>query len=471
MLARDAYGALVDWKRNNRQKALLVDGARQVGKTFLIEEFGGREYRNCVKVDFLRDDAAAKVLAAARNAQEAIEAIGILQGSELVPGETLVFFDEVQEAPNIVTLSKYLVQDGRFDVVMSGSLLGVEMRNVRSLPVGYMHVVTMHPLTFLEFCRARSVPEEVFGRMRECFERKVPMSEPLHGPLVDLFRRYLVVGGMPEAVQVFGDAKGDLGAVRERQEDLVRLYEDDIAKHAGTRAPQVRAIYDALPGQIGKANKRFLLNVLKQDARFESFANDFAWITNAGAALEAVCATDPRPMLERSEQRNRFKLYQSDVGMLMSRYRQSVALDALSGERSVNFGGVYENAVAQELAAADVPLHYYYHSRKGEVDFLVETDEGVIPIEVKSGKGYPRHVALDNLLKSREYGIGTAYVLSEANVRTEEREGGVVHYLPLYLLPFVAAEARGGGLSGYALPEVDWGSLLDSTWDDLAGAW
>ena len=461
MLERDAYAALLDWKRTQHHKALLVTGARQVGKTFLIEQFAQKEYRDCVKVDFLRDEPAARALATAGSAQEVVETIGILQGRRLLPGQTLVFFDEVQEAPNIVTLSKYLVQNGRFDVAMSGSLLGVEMRKVRSLPVGYLHVVNMYPLTFLEFCRARNVPAEVFERMSSCFERKAPMGESLHGALTDLFRRYIVVGGMPEAVQILNDARGDLGAVRERLVDLVGLYGDDIAKHAGPRAPQVRAIFDALPGQIGKVNKRFLLNVLKNDARFESFANDFAWIIDAGAALQAVCVTDPKPMLERSEQRSRFKLYQSDVGMLMSRYRQSVALEALAGAASVNFGGVYENVVAQELAAVGAPLHYYYHSKKGEVDFLVETDGGVVPIEVKPGKDYKRHVALDNLLKSREYGIGEAYVLSEANVRTERREGGRVHYLPLYLLPFVARQARGGSLAGYVLPEVDWQSMID----------
>lgn len=460
MLARDAYANLLDWKRANKGKALLVDGARQVGKTFLVEEFARREYPSFVKVDFLRDDDASRALSNVRNAREAIEAIGILRGSKLVPGETLVFLDEVQEVPGIVTLSKYLVQDGRFDVAMSGSLLGIELARVRSLPVGYLHTVRMFPLTFFEFCRARNVPDSVFDRLRECFLQREPVPSALHDPLVGLFRRYLVVGGMPEAVQAYMTSAGDLGDVRSRQADLVSLYEDDIAKHAGHRAPQVRAIFDALPGQIGKENKRFLMKVLKQDARFQEFANDFAWLTDANAALETVCVKEPKPMLERGRERNRFKLYQSDVGMLMSRYRGSVALAALSGERSVNFGGVYENAVAQELAAAGVPLHYYYHSRKGEVDFVVETDDGVVPIEVKSGKSYKRHVALDNLLSSDEYDINRAYVLSEANLSVERRAGGKVCYLPLYMLPLVAEEARGSDLPVQEEADINWESLL-----------
>ncbi|MBQ9004186.1 MAG: DUF4143 domain-containing protein, partial [Eggerthellaceae bacterium] len=260
-------------------------------------------------------------------------------------------------------------------------------------------------------------------------------------------------------VQTYLDAAGDLGAVRKKQEDLVELYRIDIAKHAKNRALQVEDIFDALPGQLGKENKRFVLGSLKSDARFEEYANDFAWLTRAKAALKATCVTDPRPMLERTEEKNRFKLYQSDVGMLMSRYRQTVALAALSGARSVNFGAIYENAVAQELAAAGAPLHYYYHSRKGEVDFLVETDDGVVPIEVKSGKDYKRHVALNNLLSSGEYEIERAYVLSEANVSMEKRAGGVVHYLPLYFAPLVAAEAAGASSLPTVPPEVDWSGL------------
>lgn len=460
MLKRYAYNELLKWKDDGDGKALLVDGARQVGKTYLIEQFARHEYPHYVKIDFLRDDIAARTLSRAQSAQDVVEAIGLIRGAPLVPGETLVFFDEVQEAPNIVTISKYLVQDGRFDVVMSGSLLGIELGHVRSLPVGYLHTMRMYPMTFLEFCEARGVPPSVHERLRECFSEKKPVNDALHEPLVNLFRRYLVVGGMPEAVQAFVGSDGDLGSVKELQAELVLLYEEDIAKHAGNRSLQVRAIFDALPGQIGKENKRFLINVLKKDARFESFANDFAWLTRANAALETTCVTDPRPMLKRTEQRSRFKLYQSDVGMLMARYRSSVALAALAGERSVNFGGVYENAVAQELVAAGAPLHYFYHSRKGEVDFLLETDRGVVPIEVKSGKDYKRHVALDNLLSSPEYGINTAYVLSEANVSAEERTGGTVYYLPLYMLPFVAEETCDSTPRSERLEHVDWEALL-----------
>lgn len=456
MLERSAYNVLLDWKAQSGDKALLVDGARQIGKTFLIEHFAQREYPSFVKIDFLRDEAAS-TLSSASSANQLINMISLLAGKRIEPRKTLVFFDEVQESPNIVTLSKYLVQDGRFDIIMSGSLLGIEMSHARSLPVGYLRTETMFPLTFREFCAAQNVPDAVWGEVETCFREKRPVNGGFHENLIRLFRLYLVVGGMPEAVRTFVTESGDLGAVREVHRQLLALYREDIAKHAGNRSPQVKAIFDALPSQLDKENKRFQIKALNDKAKYDRYANDFAWLVCANAALKTLNVTDPRPMLERSEEQNRFKLYQSDMGMLMSQYRSNVSLAALAGEPSVNFGGVYENFVAQELAAAGVPLHYYHTSRKGEVDFIVETDEGkALPVEVKSGKDYHRHTALNNLLNTTEYGIDRAYVLTEAHVSTEARGSATVYYLPLYMMPFIAQEAKGSDLRGTKVLPPSW---------------
>ncbi|MBQ3106763.1 MAG: AAA family ATPase, partial [Eggerthellaceae bacterium] len=262
MLPRDAYGMLLDWKEHSRGKALLVDGARQIGKTFLIEKFAQEEYPTYIKIDFLRDENAA-AFSGATSADQVINMLSLVSGKRVDPGRTLVFFDEVQEAPNLVTFSKYLIQDGRFDIVMSGSLLGVEMRHVKSLPVGYLRAETMFPLTFREFCDALNVPGDVWDEVEGCFREPKAVNEGIHDNLIRLFRLYLVIGGMPEAVQVYLDTDGDLGAVRETQRQLVALYREDIAKHAGSRALQVKAIFDALPGQLAKENKRFQMKALK----------------------------------------------------------------------------------------------------------------------------------------------------------------------------------------------------------------
>ena len=466
MLKRSAYDQLLDWKSKNHQKALLVDGPRQVGKTYLLEEFGKREYRDLVKIDFLRDEDAQRRFGSAMSAERVIELVSLAAGHELVPGETLVFFDEVQKAQNLINFSKYLVLDGRFDVAMSGSMLGVELTGVKSWPVGYLHTIDMAPLTFEEFCWARGVPQSIFEQIREGYETKTPLDAALHGLLIDLFRQYLVIGGMPEAVQRSLDARNDLGAVRQVQMDLLALYREDIAKYAGNRALQVKTIYDAIPSQLSKENKRFQLRALKDGARFERYANDFAWLVAARSALKTVNVTDPKPMLARTEEQERFKLYLSDVGMLFASYPAEVAMAALAGDKAVNFGSVYENAVAQELAALRSPLRYYHHSRKGEVDFLIETHAGkVLPVEVKSGKDYKLHVALNNLLSTEEYGIEEAVVLSEANVSQGQRGGKPVHYLPLYMAGLIAAEAStpltdSKAFEGFVLDPIDFSAFV-----------
>ena len=245
------------------------------------------------------------------------------------------------------------------------------------------------------------------------------------------------------------------------QADLLSLYREDIAQYAGNRSLQVKAIYDAIPTQLDKENKRFQLKTLKDGARFERYANGFAWLVAARSVLRTVNVTEPKPMLARTEEQGRFKLYLSDVGMLLASYPAEVAMAAISGERSVNFGSVYENVVAQELAALRSPLRYYHHSRKGEVDFLIETRKGaVLPIEVKSGKDYKFHTAFNSLLGTDEYGIEEAVVLSEANVSQGRRAGKTVHYLPLYMVGLVAAEAStpvtdSGALKGVRLDPID----------------
>lgn len=461
-LRRAAYDALLEWKRSSECTALLVDGARQIGKTFLVDAFCRAEYELQVKVDFIEDAGARLRYSKVKSAEQLVDLLSLELGRSLKPGATVVFFDEVQAAPEVVTLSKYLVQDGRFDVIMSGSMLGTELQGIRSLPVGYLRIVDMFPMTFEEFCWAQGVPDTIMSQISSSFERRVLVDEPIHQVMLQLFRRYLVVGGMPAAVQGSVSGKRDLGAVREVLEDLVRLYREDIAKYAGDRSLQVKAIFEEIPAQLAKENKRFQLQSVGKDAKFDRYANDFAWLVSARAALKVDNVTEPKPMLSRTAERNRFKLYCSDVGMLVSQYPAQTAMSALVGEKSVNFGAVYENFVAQELAAAGVGLYYHRHSRRGEVDFLVERACGdVLPIEVKSGKDYKLHTALNNLLGTEEFGISEAFVLSEANVSVGERCGKKVVYLPLYMMGLVAKlgdsrEASADILGSIELPPIEW---------------
>lgn len=434
MLKRKIMDRLAEWKDTSSRKALLVTGARQTGKTYTVRAFAKERYESVVEVNFLADDQAASFLSKVSGAEELVSRLTLLAGKEVVPGNTLVFFDEVQESLEIVTLSKFLVEDGRFDVVLSGSLLGVELQGVRSFPVGYLHRERMYPLDFEEFCWSQGVPDAILDEVRACYERRVPVEESLHKRLVRLYRFYLAIGGMPEAVQRYIDSSRDLSAARAVASDIVELYREDIAKYARRRSLQIKTIFDNIPRQLAKENKRFQLKSLSEGATFERYDDDFAWLVDAGVALPTNLVTEPKFPLGRTMRVDRFKLYSSDVGLLLSQYPRKVAIDVIAGSRSVNFGSVYENVVAQELTAAQFGLFYYHNNRKGEVDFLLETDFGeIVPIEVKSGKDYKIHTALNNLLGTPECGIEYAYVLSEGNVSQGRRAGKAVYYLPIYM--------------------------------------
>ena len=454
MLKRTAYDLLLKWKNADSRKVLLVDGARQIGKTYLIESFARNEYNDYIKIDFLNDTNAVALLGSAGDAKQVIERVTALTGKSRGSGKTLLFFDEVQKAQNIVTLSKYLLEDGRFDIVMSGSMLGVELTRVKSFPVGYMNMLHMYPLTFQEFCWAQGIPQSILDESGVSKPAQNPIPDSVHAKLIDVFRLYLVIGGMPEAVQKYKEARYDLGAVREVQEELVRIYREDISKYANGRSLQVKSIYDELPNQLSKENKRFQLNSLRKQARFERFANDFAWLVGAKSALKANNVTEPKYMLARTEETSRFKLYASDCGMLLSQYPVEVAGEILIGAKDINYGAVYENFVAQELAAAGVRLRYYHSNRRGEVDFLAETNAAtILPIEVKSGKDYKIHCALNNLLATGEFGISDAVVLSEQNAHVENKQGKTVRYLPLYAIGGLTQQlfAQGGPISVAAM--------------------
>ncbi|MFW4356778.1 ATP-binding protein [Gordonibacter sp. KGMB07426] len=459
MLKRKMYDKLLAWKSAPKKKVLILLGARQTGKTFIVREFARDNYPNFLEVNFLEDEDDAAFLAGADSADELVSRLSLIAGRALEPG-TLVFLDEVQRAAsNIVTLSKFLLDNGRFDLILSGSLLGAALEGVTSFPVGYARTERMYPLDFEEFCWATGVPVSIIDKVKTCYRDKKPLEHTLHERLTKLYRQYIAVGGMPEAVQRFLDGNRDLGAAREVATDIAEQYRFDITKYATGRKLQIRTIFDNIPSQLSKENKRFMMKSVKQGATYERLDDDFAWLVSAGVALPTVIASEPKYPLARTKVPEKFKLYSSDCGLLLAQYPQVAAIEVVSGEGDANFGAVYENVVAQEIKAAGFPLYYYHNSRKGEMDFLLETGEGtVIPLEVKSGKDYKHHVALNNLLETEEYGIECAYVLSEHNVSTEVREGKPVYYLPLYMTLCLSLE-RGNDLEGVKLEEVsfdDW---------------
>ena len=355
MLQRKVTKRLVKWK-NESSKALLVTGARQIGKSYAIREFGKSNYFCYFEVNLLLDKAAKSTLASAESAVDFINRIALLSDAPLVEGDTLIFVDEIQEHPDIVTLMKALVEDGRYSFVFSGSMLGTEFKGITSFPVGYVEQIVMRPMDFEEFCWAVSVDQRFLDQIRECLRERRAVDGYLHDIMMRNYRAYMVVGGMPEVVQRYVDTGYSLAETRTLQASLVQQYAQDIGKYAGARAFEARAIFDQIPLQLEGDLHRFKLASLKKAARMESFHHDFLWLVNAGVGLQVLQTTEARCPLKRTEQASRFKLYESDTGMLVSRYPLATARSIYLDMKDPNLGGVYENVVAQELAAQGIEV-------------------------------------------------------------------------------------------------------------------
>ncbi len=416
------------------KSALLVTGARQIGKTYSVREFG-KNFRSFAEINFAENPDAADAFKTASSNADVLLRLSAIAAAPLIKGETLIFFDEVQLCPEIVTAIKFLVEEGSYRYILSGSLLGVELHDLRSEPVGYMDVIEMFPLDFEEFARCAGVSETVWGNLRDAWSRRVPADAFVHAKMMELFRRYLVVGGMPEAVVRYFESN-NLQKVAEAQRAILRLYKRDITRYDRGNKLRIEEIFELIPPELNAKNKRFILKNLNENAKFGRYENGFLWLKNAGVALPVYNVEEPKAPLLLARSRNLFKLFQSDVGLLACQYAEGIQLKIITGSDDVNFGAVFENAVAQELTAHGFALYYYNSKKRGEVDFLVESGGNVLPVEVKSGKSYATHRALANIMTCAEYAIPEALVLCGENLRRE----GKILYAPVYMAAFLAKE-------------------------------
>lgn len=431
MLNRKIYSYLRKFFKNEK-KALLVEGARQVGKTYAIRKTGSECFKNVVEINFINQPKFREAFSVPSDAKNILLRLSALANTTLEPGNTLIFFDEVQECPEIVTAIKFLVDEGSYRYVMSGSLLGVELKDIRSVPVGHLTEKPMFPLDLEEFAEAVGMSKEVMNHVRVCYEEKKAVDEVIHEKMNDLVRLYLVVGGMPEAVQKYIDTN-NLQTVRSAQLDIMHLYAKDIAKYDPENKLYIKNIFDLVPSELNAKNKRFILKALNEKAKFERYANSFLWLADAGVALPTYNVEEPRLPLKLGEQRNLFKLFLSDVGLLASQYAVNIAFDLLNGVSEINYGAIYENLAAQELHAHGYNLYYFNSKRQGELDFVVEDRGNVLPIEIKSGKDYKRHNALSNVMATPEYNIPQGVVFSNGNLEVVGR----ITYCPVYMLMFL----------------------------------
>ena len=413
------------------RNALLITGARQIGKTYSIRQFG-KSFKSFVEINFVEMPEAVELFKDAKSSADILLRLSAITSVPLIKGQTLVFFDEVQQCPDIVTAIKFLVDDGSYRYILSGSLLGIELKDLRSEPVGYMGVKDMYPLDFEEFISCVGINNTVIGALREAWQNRTAVDEFIHGKILELFRLYLVVGGMPAAVNKYLESN-NLQEVMTVQQDIIRLYKRDIAQYDPNNKLYIEEIFNLIPPELNAKNKRFILKRLNEHAKFERIEASFLWLTNAGVALPVYNVEEPKMPLLLARSRNLFKLFQSDIGLLACQYAEGIQLRIIKGDKSINFGSIYENAVAQELVAHDIVPYYYNNKKRGELDFVVELDSKVLPIEVKSGKDYETHRALSNIMDCGEYDLPQAIVFNNDNLQVV----GKIVYAPIYMVLFL----------------------------------
>lgn len=437
MISRKVEQELQHFLEDEQKKALLVTGARQVGKTFSIREFGRHNFRSFAEINFLENPAARELFENAKNSKDLLMRLSLVADSDLIPGETLIFLDEVQECREIVTAIKFLVEEGSYRYILSGSLLGVELKDIRSMPVGYMDIIEMYPLDFEEFVLANRVAPRIIETLKKSFKERVPVDPLIHEKMMDLFRLYLIVGGMPAVVMQYLQTN-NLREVQRIQQSIVALYKKDISKYDPDQKLYIEDIFNLIPSELNAKNKRFILKNLNENFRFSKFSNSFLWLKEAGVALPAFCVDEPVSPLLLSKSKNLFKLFMADVGLLASMYMDDIQIRILNREKDINFGSVYENVAAQELKAHGFDLFYFNSKKQGELDFLIEQSGNVLPIEIKSGKDYTKHAALSNVMANTSYAIPAAFVFHNGNVSTSKK----VTYYPIYMLMFLQKEKQ-----------------------------
>lgn len=417
-----------EWLKRS-DKALLVTGARQIGKTWLIREEIAKSGYCKFEVNFIDQPDLVDYLNVKMSANEFLVKLKMIMPEDCKPQETVVFFDEIQKCPEIVTKIKFLVEEGSFKYVMSGSLLGVELKGITSVPVGYLTVLRMYPMDFEEFMIANNVSKTTLEMLKAKFETCQPVDEFIHQKLLSLFFIYLIVGGMPDAVKIYIATK-DIREVDKVQRDIVALYKEDFSQYESEdKKLKLISIYDIIPAELNKQNKKFVFTMLNKELKFDRYENSFLWLKDAGVALPVYNVEAPVIPLKASKSSNVFRLFSNDTGLLTSAYPAETKLELINKNSEVNNGAHFENAVAQQLTANGLEPYFCKKKNIGELDVLVEMDGKVVPIEVKSGKAYKAHKSLDNFMKISDYHIEKAYVLSVANMEQE----GVVVYLPIYM--------------------------------------
>ena len=454
MLERKFTTFLEQFLKEQQNKILLVNGARQIGKSYLIRYVGKRLFTHYVEINLKEDKEGDQVFASVHSTNDLYMRLSNYYSKPLGDkSDTLVFLDEIQSYPHLMTMLKFLNQEGRYRFIASGSQLGVALSETPSVPLGSVEIQQMYPLDFEEFLWATGIGKEWIADIREHYLKEEPLDESTHNLLLKRFQYYLLVGGLPDAINKYLEDR-NMVRVRKVQKDVHDLYRIDASQYDEERKLKIRRIYDLIPSNLENKKKRIVYQQIenKKGKHFADYADEFEYLTNSGVALDVLAISNPRFPLAESEQKRLIKLYLNDVGLLTYLLYGLNVNAVLQDIKSINLGTVYESVVAQELHAHGFPLHYYDNKKKGEVDFLIDDDDRlqVLPLEIKSGKDYTEHSALTKFLGTPEYGIEKAIVFS--NEREVYQKKGVT-YLPIYYCMFLHKDVT--DTEAVILPELE----------------
>ena len=424
--------------KSDSPKILLIDGARQVGKTYIIRHVGKKIFDNFIEINMVEDSMGDRLFASTRTIEDFYLQVSMLAGNKMKEKDnTLIFIDEIQAYPHLLTLLKFLSQDNKYTYIASGSLLGVTLSQTTSIPMGSIRKVRMFPLDFEEFLYANGMNEVAIAVMRNKFERLEELDESMHNKMMDLFRKFLLVGGLPDAVNSYLTEK-NIQSVREIQREIHDYYAADASKYDDERKLMIRRIYDLIPSNMENKKKRVVAQSIenKRGKTFNDYSDEFEYLISAGIALNVQAISTPVFPLIESTGKNLLKMYLNDVGILTGILYGNNIRAILDDEKSINLGSVYETVVASELIAHGHRLFYYDNRHKGEVDYLIDdySSLSVVPVEVKSGKDYTVHSALNTFVQNEDYHIKKAYVVS--NERIVQQNGKII-YIPIYYIMFL----------------------------------
>ena len=443
MLYRKIESVIEAHLTSNSKKILLIDGARQVGKTYIIRHVGQKLFENFIEINMMEDSLGEQLFANTRTIEDFYLQVSMLAGNKMKKKEnTLIFIDEIQAYPHLLTLLKFLSQDNRFTFIACGSLFDVALSQTLSIPMGSIRKIRMFPLDFEEFLYANGMNEIVISSMQKKFERLESLEESMHNKMMDLFRKYLLVGGLPDAVNSYLEEK-NIQSVREIQTEIHDYYAADASKYDTEKKLKIRRIYDLIPSNMENKKKRVVAQNIenKRGKTFNDYNDEFEYLISAGIALNVQAISNPSFPLIESTGKNLLKLYLNDVGILTGTLYGNNIRAVLEDQKSINLGSVYETVVASELIAHGYKLFYYDNKNKGEVDYLIDDFDSLstVPIEVKSGKDYRVHSALNAFVQNEDYHIKKAFVVS--NERTVSQDGKIT-YIPIYYIMFFHAESK-----------------------------